>query len=223
LTALELFAVLVLAGAIIVLLYYYLKQNSPETMGRVQSTVYGAGEKVSGGVKDISGTITGGEKASEVEKTSGVSEKASETEKTSGVSETMSGVGEKMSGVGEKITGAFKGISGGEKASEAEKKSGVSDKITNVGGKITGKVKDVDISTDFLSKKIDKFLDERSDQVIKDWDLATKNDIKQLEKRFEKITRDTGELEHRFNEYRGYTNKKLESIEERLTKLENPE
>jgi hypothetical protein len=31
-----------------------------------------------------------------------------------------------------------------------------------------------------------------------------------------------GELDSRFNEYRGYTNKKLKKIEERLDKLENP-
>jgi len=32
-----------------------------------------------------------------------------------------------------------------------------------------------------------------------------------------------GDLDNRFNEFRGYTNKKLKKIEERLDKLENLE
>ena len=89
--------------------------------------------------------------------------------------------------------------------------------------KIKGKVKEVPIGTDVLSNRIETFLDEQSDQLIKNWDLATNKDISKLEKRFDKVSLDFGELEKRFNEYRGHTNKKLEHIEKRLEKLENPE
>ena len=78
-------------------------------------------------------------------------------------------------------------------------------------------------STDSLSKKIDLFLDDKSDQLIKDWELATKDDILDIEKRYTKVSRDLDTLNNRFNEYRGSTNKKLKKIKERLDKLESPE
>ncbi|MGC9517117.1 MAG: hypothetical protein ACP5C3_05390 [Methanomicrobiales archaeon] len=173
---LELFAILVLAGAIVVLLYYYLQENKIVNLGGVRKQVSEAGDKVSGQFSKA------GEKIPINYEETG--------EKVSGVSEKMSGVGEKVSGVSDKIM---------------------------------GKVRDVPISTDILSNRIESFLDEQSDQLIKDWELATKTDIKDLEKRFEKATRDIDELERRFNEYRGFTNKKLDAIDERLKKLEEPE
>ncbi len=160
-TPIELLAILILAGAIIVLLYYYLQNQGYLSTGKVQSQVYELGEEVS------------------VEK------------------EDVSQMGEKMSGVSEKVSG--------------------------VGDRIRGKVKEVPISTDILSKKIDAFLEEKSDELIEDWDLATKNDVNKLEKRVEVVTRDIGELERRFNEYRGFTNKKLDNIDERLKAIEEDE
>ncbi|MEM4196066.1 MAG: hypothetical protein QW277_02745, partial [Methanothermobacter sp.] len=85
------------------------------------------------------------------------------------------------------------------------------------------KVREVPISTDVISNKIDAFLNEKSDELIEDWSLATKDDISDLEKRLELVSRNIEELEHRFNEYRGYTNKKLESLDRRLRKLEEKE
>lgn len=193
-TPLEAVAVIILAGVIIFLLYYFIRQTKPEAFGQVQSPVYGAGEKISGGVKDISGKdISGGEK--------------------------MAGVNENISGMGDKISGAVKNISG----KGGEITSGVSEKITGAGGTITGKVKNVNVDTDSLSDNIDKFLEEKSDQLIKDWKLATKNDIADLEKKFNEISGSNTELKSQFDEYRGDTNKKLENIEERLAKLEGQE
>jgi hypothetical protein len=158
---LELFAILVLAGAIIILLYYYIRnqQEIGSTAGwKEQATVLG--DKTKEGISNVGSSFTG--------------------ESTSG----------RMRGVGEKIKGS---------------------------------VKDVPISTDKLTSRIDLFLDEKSDQLIKDWDLATKKDLNQLEKRFSLVSRNIGDLERRFNEHQGYTNKKLKGIEERLENLENPE
>lgn len=98
-----------------------------------------------------------------------------------------------------------------------------SEKVSGVGNKIRGKVRDVPINTDVLSNKIDAFLDEKSDELINDWELATKTDINSLDKRMQSNSRQIGELERRFNEYRNYTNKKLDSFDERLKKLEETE
>jgi hypothetical protein len=118
----------------------------------------------------------------------------------------VSEVSEKVSGVGEKIT-----------------ISGVGERVSDVGKSLRGKVKEVPISTDALSGKIDQFLEEKSDQLIKDWELATKKDIGEMEKKYSKVSRDLGDLERRFNEYRGHTNKKFEHIEKRITVLEDKE
>ena len=132
------------------------------------------------------------------------------------------GIGDKMAGMGEKARSAVSGA--GEKVTiEGSMIGGVSEKMAGMGEKIKGTVKGVPKSTDVLSSKIELFLDDKSDQLIKDWELATKNDVIDLEKRYSKVSRDLGELDGRFNEYRGYTNKKLKKIEERLENLENPE
>lgn len=181
-TPLEVFAILVLAGAVVVLLYYYLQDNKSLNLGRVKGNATDLGERVYGEASNL------GEKVQE---------------KTSGVGEKMPGEG--SSGMGEKLH-----------------VSGVSEKVSGMGEKIRGKVS-VPISTDNLSHRIDLFLNEQSDQLIEDWDLATKKDLAALEKRFNVVSMDIETLEKRFNEYRGATNKKLENIEERLEKLENPE
>ncbi|KAF5059263.1 hypothetical protein [Methanobacterium aggregans] len=177
--ALELFAILVLAGAVVVLLYYYLQDARTGSLSRISSKVTG-------------------------------------TNITSGFDETVSVVGEKFKGAGSKVTGTSETSEGGTMAGMSEKMAGMSEKIM-------GKVKEVPISTDVLSARIEVFLDEKSDQLIKDWDLATKSDVRDLEKRYSKVSRDVGELEGRFNEYRGYTNKKIKTIETRLEKLESEE
>jgi len=133
-------------------------------------------------------------------------------------------VGEKMSGMGEKARTVVTGVD--EKVSnEGSMMDSVSEKVTGVSEKIKGTVKGVpkstSKSTEDLSKKIDVFLNRKSDQLIKDWELATKNDIIDFEKRYAKVSQDLSELDEKFNEYRGSTNKRIKKIEERLNKLEN--
>jgi hypothetical protein len=212
-TALELFAILVLAGAVIVLLYYYLQDSRKVSVSRLTSSVSGTGDKTSGVGETVSGVG---------DKLKGASAKVTETvtgtgtgDKGSGVGETVSGVGDKLKGASAKITETISGKT--DKTGEGGTISGMGEKMAGMGEKIKGRV-----STDSLSHKIDLFLDDKSDQLIKDWKLATKSDLSGLEKRYNKVSRDVGELESRFNEYRGYTNKKITGIEERLSKLENP-
>ncbi|HSQ01635.1 MAG TPA: hypothetical protein VLM77_00060, partial [Methanobacterium sp.] len=199
---LELLVILVIAGAIVVLLYFYMRDRNNLSYSRARSVVVETGDKARS-------TVSG---AGDKLKTEGSS--------MGGVGDTMSGMGEKASGMGEKVRSTVSGA--GEKISgESSMMSGVSEKVSGVGEKLKGTVKGVP-STDTLSNKIDVFLDEKSEQLIKDWELATKDDILDIEKRYTKVSRDMGELDSRFNEYRGYTNKKLKKIEARLDKLENP-
>lgn len=139
------------------------------------------------------------------------------TTRTIKVDEGVSKAHETMNKAGVKVT------STGEKIREGGTMAGMSEKMAGMSEKIKGKVKEVPISTDLLSDRIEVFLNEQSDQLIKDWELATKTDLSKLEKRFDKVSLNVDELEKRFSEYRGYTNKKLDHIEERLSKLENPE
>ncbi len=195
-TPLELLAILVLAGAIVVLLYYYMQDTRNPSFSRARSVITETGEKARSTV-------------------SGTSEKTIE-------GNGVGGIGDKMAGMGEKARSAVSGAS--EKVTiDGSMIDGVSEKMAGMGEKIKGTVKGVPKSTDVLSSKIELFLDDKSDQLIKDWELATKKDVFDLEKRYNKVSRDLGELDGRFNEYRGYTNKKMKKIEERLKKLENPE
>jgi len=193
-TPLELLAILVLAGAIVVLLYYYMLDNRNESLIRARSVITETGEKARSAVSGSGETVEG----------------------------NGGGMGEKMSGMGEKARSAVSGA--GEKVTiEGSMIDGVSEKMSGMSEKIKGTVKGVPKTTDSLSNKIDLFLNDKSDQLIKDWELATKDDIVDLENRYGKVSRDLGELDGRFNEYRGFTNKKLKKIEERLEKLETPD
>ncbi|MGB9936449.1 MAG: hypothetical protein ACPK7O_01895 [Methanobacterium sp.] len=162
---LELFAILVLAGAIIVLLYYYIQEMQEGSFNNLKTSVSNVGNRVSEG-----------------------------------------------------ISGQYSSTSEGERRA-----SGVGERVSEMGEKFRGKFKEVPISTDVLSGRIDEFLNEQSDQLIKDWELATKSDVSELEKKYNKVSRDIDDLERRFNEYRGHANKKFEHIEKRLSALEGEE
>lgn len=125
----------------------------------------------------------------------------------------MSAMGEKTTGMGNRVRSTVSG------ASEKISGVGVSERVSGVSEKLKGSV-NVSTNTDTLSNKIDIFLDEKSDQLIKDWELATKDDIINIEKKYDRVSTDMSQLEGEFNEYRGSTNKKLKEIEERLDKLE---
>ncbi len=175
-TPLEIFAILVLAGVVIILLYYFLRE-----MSRTGSANF-------------------------------------DTFK-SGVTEARRGASEAGSRVTEGISQQYRG----ENVEGESRMSGVTERVSGYGGKIKGKVKEVPISTDVFSGRIDEFLDERSSQLIKDWSLATKSDLGDLEKKYSKVSRDVDDLSKRFDEFRNHSNKKFESIEERLEALDEEE
>ena len=97
--------------------------------------------------------------------------------------------------------------------------------------KIKIKLSDIDMSslnTDAFSSKLDAFLDVNSDELIKDWSLATINDSDELESKFGETTGKVDNLEKSFDEFRKsseefqkVTEEKLASLDERIESLEN--
>lgn len=97
--------------------------------------------------------------------------------------------------------------------------------------RIKVKLSDIDMSslnTDAFSNKIDAFLDAKSDQLIKDWSLATTNDLEELESKFSETTSNVDALEKNFNEFKKSsaefqkaTEEKLDDLDKRIESLEN--
>ena len=173
---LQLFAILVLAGAIIVLIYYYIQE-----MNRTGSAGFDS------------------------------------------VKSSVSNIGKGISDAGNRVSEGISQQYSNPNVEAEDKKQGISERVSGMGESLKGRVKGVPISTDVFSARIDDFLNEQSDQLIKDWELATKSDVGELEKKYSKIARDIDDLEKRFNEYRGHANKKFEHIDQRLSALEEEE
>ena len=93
------------------------------------------------------------------------------------------------------------------------------------------KLSDIDMSglnTDAFSNKIDAFLDEKSEELIQSWSLATTNDLKDLEDRFDKTTQSVDDIEKSFKKFKKSskafqkeTEEKLEEIDKRIKSLED--
>lgn len=102
---------------------------------------------------------------------------------------------------------------------EKEKKS--------MGDKIKYTFKDIDKSyantTDAFSKRLDAFLDERSEELIESWSLVTTDDLSTLEERYTTACDSIEALEKRFSEYTNTTDAKIEDLDKRLKALEEAE
>ena len=96
--------------------------------------------------------------------------------------------------------------------------------------RIKVKLSDIDMSginTDAFSKKLDTFLDEKSDELIKDWSLATTEDLGDLEARFKEtsqsvdaLDKDYQEFKKSSKEFQEATEQKLNDIDKRIEALE---
>lgn len=96
--------------------------------------------------------------------------------------------------------------------------------------RIKVKLNDIDMSsinTDAFSNKLDAFLDEKSDELIKDWSLATTNDLEELEAKFLETTnsvdaldKDYQEFKKSSKEFQEATKEKLNDIDKRIEALE---
>ena len=106
-----------------------------------------------------------------------------------------------------------------------------SEKGDSVGKRIKVKLSDIDMSalnTDAFSNKIDAFLDAKSEELIKDWSLATTEDVEDLQTKFSETTSNVDNLEKDFNEFKKsseefqkLTEEKLNDLDKRIESLEN--
>lgn len=97
--------------------------------------------------------------------------------------------------------------------------------------RIKVKLSDIDMSginTDAFSNKIDAFLDAKSDELIKDWSLATTDDLEDLQAKFTETTTSVDELEKDYiefkkssEEFQKVTQEKLDDLDKRIESLEN--
>ena len=97
--------------------------------------------------------------------------------------------------------------------------------------RIKVKLSDIDMSSlnnEAFSNKIDAFFDAKSDQLIKDWSLATTNDLEELESKFSETTSNVDELDKSFNEFKKsseefqkVTEDRLDDLDKRIESLEN--
>ncbi|WP_409198362.1 hypothetical protein ACA135_00465 [Methanobrevibacter acididurans] len=98
------------------------------------------------------------------------------------------------------------------------------DKVS-MGDKIKYTFKDVpsslNNSTDLFSKKLDSFLDEKSEELIEDWSLVTKDDLSDLEERCDTACESIDDLEKRFNDYQTNTDDNIADLDTRLKALED--
>jgi hypothetical protein len=98
------------------------------------------------------------------------------------------------------------------------------DKVS-MGDKIKYTFKDVpsslNNSTDLFSKKLDSFLDEKSEELIEDWSLVTKDDLSDLEERCDTACESIDDLEKRFKDYQTNTDDNIADLDTRLKALED--
>ena len=89
--------------------------------------------------------------------------------------------------------------------------------------RIKVKLSDIDMSginTDAFSSKLDAFLDEKSDELIKDWSLATTNDLEDLEAKFKETTKSVDALDKDYQEFKKSSKEFQEATEEKLNDID---
>ena len=89
--------------------------------------------------------------------------------------------------------------------------------------RIKVKLSDIDMSginTDAFSSKLDAFLDEKSDELIKDWSLATTNDLEDLEAKFKETTKSVDALDKDYQEFKKSSKEFQEATEEKLKDID---
>ena len=73
------------------------------------------------------------------------------------------------------------------------------------------------------NKRLDSFLDERSEELIESWSLVTTDDLSSLEERYATACDSIEALEKRFSEFTNATDAKIEDLDKRLKALEEAE
>ena len=107
---------------------------------------------------------------------------------------------------------------------DLSKEKSSEEKGDSMGKRIKVKLSDIDMSslnTDAFSQKIDTFLDAKSEELIKNWSLATTDDLDELENKFSETTANVDSLEKDFNEFKKSTEDKLSELDKRIESLED--
>ncbi len=131
----------------------------------------------------------------------------------------MSEMGKKIRTV---VTGADVDVAEETNNNEESMIGDVSEKLAEVGAKIKKTVqKSPESQDDELSTQIDNYLNEKSDQIIREWELATQTDISNAGQKTTQLSNELGILDDNLNEYYESTDKKIKKIEERLNNLEH--
>lgn len=103
------------------------------------------------------------------------------------------------------------------RVSQEEYVSNLSDKVNDFSGKIKDRVQDDNeehvSKTDVISKKISQFIDEQSEQVIADWDLATHKDLDNVLERFDVLKDD-------LDSYMESNDSRVSDLEARVDKID---
>ena len=89
--------------------------------------------------------------------------------------------------------------------------------------RIKVKLNDIDMSginTDAFSNKLDAFLDEKSDELIKDWSLATTSDLEELEAKFLETSKSVDALDKDYQEFKKSSKEFQEATEEKLNDID---
>ncbi len=104
------------------------------------------------------------------------------------------------------------------RVSQEEYVSNLSDKVNDFSGKIKDRVQDDDeeervSKTDVISNKISQFIDEQSEQVIEDWDLATHKDLDSVIERYDALKDD-------LEAYKESNDSRVTDLENRVEKID---
>jgi len=95
--------------------------------------------------------------------------------------------------------------------------SNIAERVNGFSDKFKDRVQDDEeehvSKTDIMSKKITQFIDEQSEQVIEDWDLATHKDLDSVIEKYESL-----QLE--LDSYKESNDTRVSDLEERVNKID---
>lgn len=93
----------------------------------------------------------------------------------------------------------------------------LTDRVSGFSDKFKDRVQDDEeehiSKTDLMSKKISQFIDEQSEQVIEDWDLATNKDLDKVLEKYETLKTD-------LYTYQETNDTRVSDLEERVDKID---
>lgn len=103
------------------------------------------------------------------------------------------------------------------RVSQEEYFSSITERVSGFSDKFKDRVQDDEeehvSKTDIMSKKITQFIDEQSEQVIEDWDLATHKDLDSIVEKYENL-----QLE--LNSYKETNDTRVSDLEDRVNKID---